>query len=162
MWSDEEISEFDDYWLLIANEAASNLNSFRKQAGNSTHDSEIYHRLTTSFNKESFLRKLPRRVIHDDLAFDTVDSIRFWDMILEANDGLVVFGCLRDGRDNKTVLQFRCRSCWLLSKITVGMQAPECRYAWWGNAMARGPPWQDYIVLELHSWCGWICCHGHH
>jgi len=47
------------------------------QAGNSTHDSEIYHRLTTSFNKESFLRKLPRRVIHDDLAFDTVDSIRF-------------------------------------------------------------------------------------
>jgi hypothetical protein len=65
------------------------------QAGNSTHDSEIYHRLTTSFNKESFLCKLLCWVIHDDLAFDTVDSIRFRDMMLETNNGLVVFGCLQ-------------------------------------------------------------------
>ena len=71
------------------------LNSFRKQAGNSTHDSEIYHRLTTSFNKELFLRKLLRWIIHDDLPFDTVDSIRFRDMMLESNDSLADFGCLQ-------------------------------------------------------------------
>jgi hypothetical protein len=29
--------------LLIANEAPANLNSFRKQAGNSTYDSEIFN-----------------------------------------------------------------------------------------------------------------------
>jgi hypothetical protein len=71
------------------------LNSFRKQAGNSTHDSEIYHRLKTSFKKELFLRKLLRWVIHDDIAFDTVDSIWFRDMMLEANDSLADFGCLQ-------------------------------------------------------------------
>jgi hypothetical protein len=57
---DSATLEFNDSWLLIANEAAANLNSLWKQAGNS---SEIYHRLTTSFNKESFLRKLLRWVI---------------------------------------------------------------------------------------------------
>ena len=81
--------------MILANEAAANLNSFRKQAGNSTHDSEIYHRLTTSFNKESFLRKLLCWVIYGDLAFDTVDSIRFGDMMLEANDSLTDLGCLQ-------------------------------------------------------------------
>ena len=86
-------------WLLITNEAAASLNSFRKQAGNSTHDSEIYHRLTTSFNKESFLHKRLRWVIHDDLEFDTVDSIRFRDIMRESCG----FWLFADGRDNKTV-----------------------------------------------------------
>jgi len=79
IWSDEEISEFNDSWLLIANEAAANK------------DSEIYRRLMTLFNKESFLRW----VIHFDLAFDTVDSIRFRDMMLHAHDSLSDFGRLQ-------------------------------------------------------------------
>ena len=44
-WSKNLLSDFDDSWVLIANEAAANLNSFRKQASNSTHDSKIYRRI---------------------------------------------------------------------------------------------------------------------
>jgi len=47
------------------------------------------------FSKESFLHELLRYVIHDDLAFSTVDSARFRDMTLEVNDSLADFGCLQ-------------------------------------------------------------------
>jgi hypothetical protein len=52
--------------------------------------------LKTSFKKELFLRKLLRWVIHDDIAFDTVDSIWFRDMMLEANDSLADFWLFAD------------------------------------------------------------------
>jgi hypothetical protein len=87
--------EFTDSWLLIANEAAANLNSFWKQAGNS---SEIYHHLTTSFiNKESFLRRLFRWVIM--MISRSTPLIAFGFEIW--CDSLADFGCLQTGETIK-------------------------------------------------------------
>jgi hypothetical protein len=70
------------------------LEQLRQQASRSSQDSEIYGQLKTSFNKKAFKRKLLRWIIHDDLAFSTIASPFFREMMLEANSSLDGEGCL--------------------------------------------------------------------
>ena len=64
------------------------LESFRKAASKTPRDSEIYHRLVSSFDKDDFKNKLLRWIIQDDVPFDVVNSRFFRDLLMAANDAL--------------------------------------------------------------------------
>ena len=64
------------------------LDAFRKAASKTPRDSEIYHRLVSSFNKVDFKNKLLRWIIQDDIPFDVVNSPFFRDLLIATNDTL--------------------------------------------------------------------------
>lgn len=67
----------------------------RKKASETRLASEAYHQRKTAFNKELFLPKLLRWIIHNDLPFNVVNSIHFRAIMLEASSILEDYGCLQ-------------------------------------------------------------------
>jgi hypothetical protein len=63
--------------------------AFKQADGSLTsRDRDIVHRLITAFNPERFKTKLTRWIVHDNIAFNQVESPYFRDMMLELDGSL--------------------------------------------------------------------------
>ena len=65
------------------------MEAFRKSATRSPKDSEVYHRLASTFNKERFKNLQLRWIIRADLPFNAVDNQFYREHMLAVNDSLV-------------------------------------------------------------------------
>src|SRR6267142_4510766 len=69
--------------------------AFKQPDGSLTsRDRDIVHRLMTAFNPKRFKTKLTRWIVHDNIAFNQVESPYFRDMMLELNESLGELDCL--------------------------------------------------------------------
>jgi hypothetical protein len=69
--------------------------AFKQPDGSlTTRDRDIVHRLITGFNPERFKAKLTRWIVHDNIAFNQVESPYFRDLMLELNQSLGELHCL--------------------------------------------------------------------
>ena len=70
------------------------IDAFKQSDGSLTpRDRDIVHKLTTAFNPKRFKTKLTRWIVHDNIAFNQVESPYFRDMLLELNGSLGELGC---------------------------------------------------------------------
>jgi hypothetical protein len=71
------------------------VDAFKQSDGSLTsRDREIVHRLMTTFNPKRFRTKLIRWIVHDNIAFNQVESPYFRDLMVELNDSVEELGCL--------------------------------------------------------------------
>jgi hypothetical protein len=69
--------------------------AFKQPDGSLTsRDRDIVHRLMTAFNPKRFKTKLTRWIVHDNVAFNQIESPYFRDLMLELNDSLGELDCL--------------------------------------------------------------------
>lgn len=69
--------------------------AFKQPDGSlTTRDRDIVHQLITGFNPERFKTMLTRWIVHDNIAFNQVESPYFRDLMLELNGSLGDLNCL--------------------------------------------------------------------
>jgi hypothetical protein len=69
--------------------------AFKQPDGSlTTRDRDIVHRLITGFNPERFKTMLTRWIVHDNIAFNQVESPYFRDLMLDLNGSLGELNCL--------------------------------------------------------------------
>jgi hypothetical protein len=73
--------------------------AFKQPDGSlTTRDRDIVHQLITGFDPKRFKTKLTRWIVHDNIAFNQVESPYFRDLMLELNASLGELGCLHTHR----------------------------------------------------------------
>ena len=71
------------------------VDAFKQPDGSlTTRDRNIVHQLITAFNPKRFKTKLTRWIVHDNIAFNQVESPYFRDLMLELNTSLGELDCL--------------------------------------------------------------------
>ena len=71
------------------------LNAFKQSDGSlTTRDRDIVYQLITVFDPKRFKTKLTRWIVHDNIAFNQVESPYFRDLMLELNASLEEHNCL--------------------------------------------------------------------